>query len=236
LKDGVYRLLYRAIRGLFLRTRVLGLENLPKSGPAVLVANHTGSYGPISVMSSLPRRLYPWVVHQIMDPRLCGDYLRRDFTERELGLRPPWSIFLSRLIAAACVALMRGIEAIPVYRHSRRIGETFDASLRRLREGKMLVVFPEDPDRRTAGGVSPFSNGFLRLGRLYAAAGSRPFCFTPVAVSRRSRTLRVGPPVCLDPRRPFGEERLRVRARLEAVIGAMVLELEDSALAAAARA
>ncbi len=225
-RDRLFRLLYRVIHRVFLRTRVSGLHLLPPEGPAILVANHTGSYGPIAIMCSLPLKLIPWVIHAVTDPQLCAEYIRQDFTEKELRLRPPWSGRVSRLIAIACVALMRAIGAIPVYARSRRIRETYRRSLRRLRAGYRLIIFPETGDGE---GPRSFDPGFVSLARLYARQAHRPVPIYPVAVSRAARTLQVGRPVQLDPRAPFSEERRRVKDELEEGIRRVVRDMEDSA-------
>ncbi len=234
-----YRLAYGFVRRVFLRTRVRGLGRLPPDGPAILVANHNGSYGPIAVMASLPLKLYPWVIHQVTDLKLCAEYLRKDFTEKELRLKPPWSVPVSRLLARICVALMCGIEAIPVHRQSRRIWETFQHSLRRLEEGGRLIIFPERPEEpagadaagKPAGGarspMRPFDPGFVWLARMYAARFGRPIRIFPVAVSRRTRTLWIGLPVYLNAQLPLAREKvLRVRTILEKRIKQMIRTLE----------
>ena len=40
----------------------IGLENIQGRGPAIYVANHLVSVGPVEIILSLPVRLYPWVI------------------------------------------------------------------------------------------------------------------------------------------------------------------------------
>ena len=44
-----------------------GSENLPTAGPAVYVSNHALALGPIAVTASLPVRLYPWIISDMLD-------------------------------------------------------------------------------------------------------------------------------------------------------------------------
>ena len=68
----------------------------------------TRALGPIAVAACVPRRLYPWVVSDMLDSRLAGEYLRLDFVERSMRLRPP----VSRWISAALSMTLGNIGAL----------------------------------------------------------------------------------------------------------------------------
>jgi hypothetical protein len=85
---------------------IVGLERLPKEGPAVFVANHLQSRGPTVVASALPLRLYPWAVWQDFDLREAPGYVRVDFVENEMGIYGLPGKALSYGVGLATVIIM----------------------------------------------------------------------------------------------------------------------------------
>ncbi|MFC2065264.1 hypothetical protein ACFLXB_09245, partial [Chloroflexota bacterium] len=142
MKDSIYHLLARGLDAFIWGGELLGAENLPESGPAVFVANHLGSLGPIGVVSSLPLRLYPWVAGQMIDPELAPEYMRRDFVEPRLKFRPPFSIKFSKLLTKVTVPLMRSLGGIQAFAGGKELlYKTLEESLSLLMYGKFLLVF-----------------------------------------------------------------------------------------------
>ncbi len=226
LNDSTYHFLRFLLDANLWGGELLNADHLPSSGPAVFVSNHLGALGPIGVISSIPIRLYPWIIADMVDSRLAPDYLRVDFVERELGLRPPWSMVLARLIAAISTPLLRSVGCVPVYREAQNLQTTFAMSLSLLQQGKCLLIFPEDPrlpaDPLTR--IAPFKKGFARLGeRYYRQSGTR-LPFYPLAV-HESRRVMVGQPVTYDPLNPRADERLRIKHLMEHSIREMYLAL-----------
>lgn len=209
-----------------------GYENLPSRGPAVFIANHLGPRGPIGAVCSIPRRLYPWIVGDMLDPTLAGEYLRKDFVEPRLGLKPPASITFSQALSRITVPLLRGLGCIPVYKGYENTRKTWDVSLALLLRRKYLLIFPEDAtlpaDPLT--GFNPFLRAFARLGELYYERTRERLPFYPVAV-HGSHRLRLGEPVWYNPLNPTGFERSRLRNLLEASIREMYLAMEGKSAA-----
>ncbi len=220
------RLLYYIARVL-IRPRLFGLARLARlarlakpaggceGGAGVYVANHSGAFGPIMVMSCLPFRVYPWVAFEITESRTCAAYLDEDFTGGELGLSPLVSRCLARLLCPLCVLLMKKVEAIPVYRNSRRIVHTLEKSRKILAAGGKLVIFPEKPAPDAPGPVGELDTGFINLARSFYAERKQALRFYPVAVNKATRSLTVGAPLIFDPQRPFPAEKRRIKQQLE---------------------
>ena len=110
----VARYFYKALRYLFFKSRLRGVKNLTSDEPVIMVANHVGSFGPVSVITSMPMKMYPWVAHEITDLKTVSKRIQDEFLEQELHLKPPLSTYLARVIGRICVALMKDIGAIPV--------------------------------------------------------------------------------------------------------------------------
>jgi hypothetical protein len=221
--DLLYRSLAWVLDHTLWRGELRGQENLPGRGPAVLVANHAGTMGPISLCASLRPRLYPWATADMLDVSLAAPYLCRDFTTRELGPSGWSSTGLSSLLAGIAVGLLQTIECIPVW-DDQRVLSTYRLSSDYLEKGRILLIFPEDPsqppDAETA--MRPFKPGFARLGRLYYSRTGERLAFLPAAVSRATRIIQFGAPITFDPLGPQRREHLRIARELELAIGAIL--------------
>jgi len=220
----LYHLVRWGFQNVLWRGKVAGLDRLPARGPAVLVANHLGSMGPIAVGASVPGEFYSWIHSDVLDPALAPDYLRCDFVEPELHLRPPPSGWLASLITRIHVPLLRAVGGIPVYHTPEGLQQTLHITVDLLAEGNLVLILPEDPrlplDPRYA--MRPFQKGFTRCGELFFERTGGCLAFYPLAVRRTSRTLQVGEPVRYNPNIGPGAERLRLRSALENSIHAML--------------
>ena len=205
---------------------VLGHENLPAIGPAVFVANHLGSLGPIAAGASLPFFLHPWVHADLLDPRLAPDYLRRDFVEPTLHVPPPFSHWLARGITKLHVPLLRAIGGIPVHHTPDGLHETLRQTLDLLAQGKFILIFPEDPDLPldSQTKMRPFQKGFARLGELYYERTRNILAFHPLAVHAETRTVRAGKPIRYNYLNHPVSERQRIKSILEQNIRDMILQ------------
>jgi 1-acyl-sn-glycerol-3-phosphate acyltransferase len=211
----VARRFFAIFHFLLLRVRLRGAANLRSDGPLILVSNHEGTFGPLSLVTSLPVELHPWVVSETADARTAARRIQAEFLEAELHLRPPFSAWLARAIARIAAALMRDLDAVPVYQQSRMIRTTMDRSLALLEQGRNILVFPEDPARKLNDVLNHFCTGFLHLARLYGERTRRAVLFLPVAVNRKVRGIRVGTPIRFDATAPFAVEKARLKNELE---------------------
>jgi 1-acyl-sn-glycerol-3-phosphate acyltransferase len=222
----VYTLLAKIIKVFYVKAHIRGIQQALKNSNAVVVANHLGSFGPLALMSSLTHKLYPWVVHEVTNLKDCAAYIRRDFVEKELKLRSFVGRELSRLIGRICVNLMSYLMAVPVYRKSRELVQTFEISLSYLNSGKTLLVFPENDESKKQDDICMLDTGFIRLARWLHETTHKILTFYPVAVNKNVRGIRVGEPVRFNPDAPYGEERIRIKKQLERSISSMYRAME----------
>jgi 1-acyl-sn-glycerol-3-phosphate acyltransferase len=232
----VARRFFKLFRFLLLRVHLRGARRLRGQRSLIIVSNHEGTFGPLSLLTSLPLELYPWVVSETTEARTAASRIQAEFLEAELHLRPPLSAWLARTIARIAAALMRDINAIPVHQHSRKMQTTVERSVELLEQGKNILVFPEDPDRKLNDVLCHFCTGFLHLARRYYERTRRAVLFLPVAVNRKVRGILVGQPVRFDALAPFTAEKVRLKRELEHRVEELYHSLEDGERAAAGRA
>ena len=227
MNDTTYFLIVRIIACLYWRKALLGAENLPEAGPAVFVANHLGPQGPIGTVCSIHLRFYPWIASEMVDKELASEYLRVDFVEPSLRLKPPLSPAVAKAISLISVSMLSSLGCVPVNRRKYDdIWNTLHDSVILLKEGRIVLVFPEEPasesDPQT--NMRPFLKGFTRLGELFFDETGKILSFYPVAI-HESKNVMLGQPILFNPDNPRGLERHRLKDLLENRIKDMYLEM-----------
>ncbi len=222
----VYSILSKLIRVFVVKARIVGLREALGRACTICVANHLGSFGPMAIMSSFKTTLYPWVIHQVTDIKTCASYLQKDFVAKELRLRGLLSRVVSSLLGRICVDIMRFLSVIPVYRKGSQIIRTLELSVAYLRQGRAILIFPENDESKAHDELCILEPGFIKLARWLFRATHKAATFLPIAVNRNARAIQVGEPVRFDPEAPFGQERLRIKGELERQITAMYRSLE----------
>jgi hypothetical protein len=222
-----YRAIYHLVKAVFPKVSFHS-NGIEIEEPAIFIANHADSFGPIALNLYFPVRLYPWVIYEVTDKRSCARYLERDFVSKELRLPRPFSTWLSLLIAGICVGLFRYIEAIPVYHDSRRIMETISKSMVYLEEGRNILIFPEISDAYLSRYIKRFNTGFLEIAKKIGQNGDKSIRIYPVGVDRKLRRVSLGGPSVYDVTKSYADEKKRIEAELEAKVGALLAEGDDA--------
>lgn len=213
-----YKVIISILKLVVKKPDIRGFDNVDVGRPGIFVANHMGYYGPLKIMLFSKVDLLPWVISEVTDKDLCADYLRRDFIEPTLKLRGWFGGFLSRLLAPLCVGLMEFVEAIPVYHGRDRIKETFELSVKGLKEGRSLLIFPEYGTIDKKYEIGEFQSGFVKVAQgLYDSYGVS-VVFYPVCVDKVNNRISYGEPVVYNSDLPFREERKRITGLLRARI------------------
>jgi 1-acyl-sn-glycerol-3-phosphate acyltransferase len=228
LNDTAYHLITSILEAFMWDGELRGVENLGE-GPGVVVANHMGAIGPVGLCSSLPMRLYPWVLGATVDPVEGPENLRKDFVEKVLRIRPPLSRTLARGLCKISTPLLLSLGCIPVPATHEAQKATFQRSLVLLKAGKFLLIVPEDPrlDPDPSTGIRPFKHGFLRLGELYARVSGRNLPFYPVVIHEAGLVV-VGKPAEYNLLNGARLERLRMVRILERAVKSMHREITES--------
>lgn len=219
----VYRATCAVVRRLVPAPQFTGLEQLPVDRPCVVVGNHAQAYGPIYMELYLPRKRAIWCIAEMMHLREVPDYAFRDFWSR----KPLWCRWFYRLLsfvaAPIVVCVLNNAHTIGVYRDSRVIN-TMRESLKRMKEGASIVVFPEHEVFRN-GIVWEFQEGFVNLARMYRRQTGESVDFVPMYVAPRLRRVCFGSPIAYDPVADPAEEVRRVRDALMDAVTELALAL-----------
>jgi len=182
---------------------------------------------------SVPVRLQPWVIAEMIDYERAPQYLFDDFVHPAWHLQGRAGMIVSTLVSRLSVRLLRGLGSVSVDRNRGTTLSPFRHSLSLLKEGKNLLVFPEDlylPVKPETN-MRPFMCGFILLAPLYEGATGAPLPLIPAAVSQKCRTISIGVPVYYEYRGVRNREELRrICTRLEADIHRMYRSLTNTIL------
>ncbi len=176
---------------------IIGLENFPKKGPVVFVANHIKSKGPTNIVSTLPVRFHIWVKAEPVDYKTAPAYVRQDYLEKELNLPRILSYPLSYPIGLVTAAMMHGIDAISVNDSDGSIINTFIKTQNLLEQKKYVLIFPEDPSKDPVdveSGTKPFLSGMCTVGEVYKRRTDSILDYIPIGVHEKG-ILNIGQPI-----------------------------------------
>jgi hypothetical protein len=188
-------------------------------GPSVFIANHAGALGPIYMCARFPLAdiLHPWMNAQVLSAREVPAYVRQDYWwPPESKLAPLYNATLPYIAAAVMPPILRTAPTVPVY-HDMRVVRTLRESLRVLKEGEPLLIFPEQPSGFKSH-ESGLNSGFLQVAATYTKITNQPLAFWPVRIEAKARVFQVGAPLYYLPDRTLAEQTAPLLNALAAAI------------------
>ncbi|HKT53542.1 MAG TPA: lysophospholipid acyltransferase family protein [Caulobacteraceae bacterium] len=139
-------LFLRPLARVFTGVDVIGAQNLPRAGPAILAANHTSHVDTLVLLSLFPARLLPKV-----RPVAAADYFLKGpliswFSKNLVGIVP-----IERAAAGQGVDVLTPLRAA-------------------LAEGAVLILFPEGTRGQPVDELGHLKGGIARLARDFPEA------------------------------------------------------------------
>lgn len=175
--------------------------------PCLFICSHIGAMGPIymSICFPLCEQVRIWCNEQVMNRSECAEYVRGDFWwEPESKLAPLYSATIPHLAAMVLPPVLTSAPTIPVY-HDARVMTTMRQSIKALKAGQHVVIFPEKPvgcgeyDRR-------INTGWMNLCVMYHRMTGKALRMYPVFIDAKAHAFRVASPVQYDPDRELQEQ------------------------------
>lgn len=187
--------------------------------PCVFLANHIGALGPIYMAVTFPLRekVAIWCNEGVMDEKQMVEYVRHDWWWRpESKLAPLYNVTLPYIAAAIVPKVMRSAPTITVH-HDARAMSTMRQSMKELKEGKHIVIFPEKPNGFDSH-EEHLQMGWLNLCTMYQRSTGKPLKMVPVHIDQKEHVFRVGKGIIADPDVPLKEQEQRIERYLAAGI------------------
>ena len=214
--------LLRFVKRVYIKYTLEGLENLPKE-PAFIIGNHAQIHGPAISQLYLPENCYTWCAAEVKDIKEAQPYAYQDFwSGKPKNIR--WLFKgLSYVVAPLLVYLHTNARTIGVY-HDHRVMATFRETIRRMEEGKHIIIFPEKAVENN-NILCQFQEGFVDTAKLYYRRTGKRVAFVPMYVTPSLKKIVFGAPVYYNEETPHEEERSRICKELTDAITALALSL-----------
>ena len=207
--------LFQIIKGLvrlfYGKMEVVGLENLPEEN-AIIVGNHTQMNGPIAGELFLPENCYTWCAGQMMNLKEVPKYAFDDFWSQKSKWTQPLYKALSYMIAPLCVCIFNNARTIAVYR-DMRIMSTFKESIKMLKDGANILIFPEK-DEKYNNILYKFQENFIDIAKLYYKKTGIALTFVPMYIAPRLKKMYIGKGIIFNGENSIEDERKRISAYL----------------------
>lgn len=222
----LYNILKHIVRP-FLRVKNIAYAEPLGDEPVVFLANHLGAVGPMYMAVTFPLRdqVAIWCNEGMMDEKLIVDYVRQDWWWKpESRLAPLYSATIPYVAKLICPPVLRSAPTIPVYRDAR-IMTTMRSSLKALKEGRHIVIFPQLPDGFDSHAEN-LQMGWLNLTAMYYKATGKRLKLVPVHIDQKTKFFQVGKAITADPDVPLKEQEQAIERYLAAGLRGQPLQGE----------
>lgn len=140
------------------------------------------------------------------EPQNLPAYVRQDYWWKPgCRLEPLYNATLPYIAAAVLPPILQSAPTIPVY-HDARVMTTMRQSMKALKEGKHLVIFPEQPS-----GFGEHHNwintGWLNICTMFYRATGKNLTLYPVHIDQKKHCFEVQKPVMFDGNRTLEEQQ-----------------------------
>ncbi len=183
------------------------VENLPDE-PVIIVGNHCQMNGPIVGELYVPGEPYIWCAGEMMHLKDVPAYAFRDFWSQKPKWTHPFYRLLSYIIAPLSVCVFNNARTIGVY-HDTRILSTFKSTVKKLQEGRRVVIFPEH-DVKHNQIIYDFQDKFIDIAKLYYKKTGKELTFVPMYIAPKLKKLYFGKPVRFCATEPMDAARSRI--------------------------
>lgn len=195
------------IKFFYPKTDIYSMENLPDE-PCFIIGNHTQMNGPIISEIYMPDSYYIWCAGQMLSFKDVPKYAYKDFWSQKPRVLRPFFKLLSYLIAPISVCVFNNARTIAVY-HDNRILSTFKNTVKKLSEGKNIIIFPEH-DQKHNNIIYEFQDKFIDVARLYHKKTGKQLSFLPMYIAPSLKAAYLGKPIKFDINTPKDLERQRI--------------------------
>ncbi len=202
----LFKFLQRVITPFLPRMRMEWQGDQP-DGPCVFIGNHMGAMGPIYMLTRFPMRdeVAVWCNDGVMEEKLIVDYIRQDYWWNPKSVFAPlWNVTLPYIARAIVPKVMRSAPTIAVH-HDNRIMTTMRESMKALKAGKHLIIFPEKPDGFDSHDEY-LQMGWLNICTLYRKATGRDLPVVPVHIDPKGKRFLLGDPIHVDASLPLKDQ------------------------------
>ncbi len=203
--------LYEVV-GVMIRTfskKMQTIWDVPFDGePCVFLCNHAGALGPIDMCTKFPlrKKCFSWMNADMLDAKAVPAYVRQDYWWQPGCLMEPlYNITLPYIAAILLPPLLKSAPGVPVYHDARGV-KTFRQSIRHLKNGNCLIIFPEQPSGYQSHHTW-INEGFLQIAPLAYRTLGIALKFYPVHLDHKNHLFHVSKPIRYEPGVPLDAQK-----------------------------
>ncbi len=202
-----FKIIKGLVRLFYGKMEIVGLENLPDSN-AVIVGNHTQMNGPITGEIFMPDNCYIWCAGQMMNFKETPAYAFADFWSQKPKWTHPFYRILSYIITPIACCVFNNARTIAVYRDVR-IMSTFKDSIKLLKDGANILIFPEK-DEKHNNILYTFQENFIDIAKLYYKKTGTELTFVPIYIAPKLKKSYIGKGIKFNSENSFDDEKQRI--------------------------
>lgn len=221
---GNFFLIVRFIVRKFARSYRFIDDTLPETvEPTVFISHHENLRGPIRLLLWLPFFVRTWIFSSIVDQEDCYDhYVNFTFTKR-FKMPKKLAKYLAKPASHLVAWGMHSLQAIPVFRSSRKIVKTFDITIDTLKKQQPVLILPDVDYASTTTHVGKIYEGFLNIDRYFYEETGQRVRFLPIYASQNTFKIRCGRPIYFKGDKHFREERKEVAEMIHEEMNRIIL-------------
>ena len=224
-----YGQLFRIVR--FLTRRVYPKYTIQlsdsRTGPTVYVSHHQNFFGPFIAYLWLPIPVRVWVLHVFFDKTSCyQQFVNYTFTVR-LKMEKKLASLLAFPLSALISKFFQSANAIPVFRGTKKIIDTFRDSVQALKRGEPILIFPDIEYTNSSSAMQGMYEGFLYLERYFHSETGQHIDFIPLYISKKTHTVITGEPISFRDGEQFKSELKIVSQKLHDSINQLAQKCGD---------
>lgn len=173
-----FRFWVRVVKIFYRKRTIEGIENLPDE-PCVIVANHAQIHSPITFEGFFPGSRAIWCDSKMMEKAEIPNYAEEGFWPNATDKQKKRRRFWMKKIAGFAEYLLTTAHTIPVYR-DMRVMKTFKLTEEALREGKNIIIFPENEVTDENNPILDYFNlYFVDIAKIYYKKHGKILTFVP---------------------------------------------------------
>ena len=171
----------------------------------------------IAAIVYLPVKFKLWVHDKMLCRETAIPTIEQTYRDRYRWLGPRLKKTLIRWISKPVCAAINSLNTIPVSRtNTIAMIDTISDSVKALREGYNVLIFPEKPGQRyDENAYREMHPAYSIIGMQYYAQSGKELSFYPVFADKRHRRFSIGEPVQYQPESDPHDEAMRIVSEVQ---------------------
>lgn len=174
--------------------------------PAVLLVRHSNLKGPLRAFFAFREHPHIWVLDCFFHYRSCYEQYRNYTFSLRKGKKTKRFSLCAAIAAAVVVPMIHLSGAIPVYRGSKSIQNTFQQSIALLKQKKRLIIAVDKNYKDEYSKVDAIYSGFFHLETLYFEETGEHLPFIVLHFDK-SGNMICSPPLYFNKKSSFRQQR-----------------------------